>query len=130
MRAKLPNIKHVRKENLLIEHEQAYKAYYQKFNDEYESEKWDYSYLVDQIKAKPIKCVKYNYSFDPDVQNFLQNDGLISLSEDGKSLIITLKKYCEAPIHVLEPDKHLIKKQRVNYAKQVGANKKLMAESL
>lgn len=45
-------------------------------------------------------------------------------------MIITLKKYCEAPIHVLEPDRHLIKKQRVNYAKQIGANKKLMAESL
>ena len=57
----------------------------------------------------------------------MQNDGLISLSEDGKHLNITLKKYCEAPIHILEPDKHLIKQQRSDYAKVVGANKKIMA---
>ena len=47
----------------------------------------------------------------------MQNDGLISISEDGKDLNITLKKYCEAPIHILEPDRHLIKQQRKDYAK-------------
>jgi len=54
----------------------------------------------------------------------------MSLSEDGKTLNITLKKYCEAPIHILEPDKHLIKKQRIDYSKAVQANKKIMAENL
>ena len=34
------------------------------------------------------------------------------LKDDGKKLIITLKKYEETPIHVLEPDPHTVKKQR------------------
>jgi hypothetical protein len=61
------------------------------------------------MKATTIKCVKYNYSLDADVQNFFQFDGLINLSKDGKDLVLTLKKYEETPIHVLEPDPHVVK---------------------
>lgn len=51
-----------------------------------------------------MKCVKYNYTLDAEIQNFLQYDGLIEVSEDGKKLIITNKKPCEENQYILDSD--------------------------
>ena len=82
------------------------------------------------MKATKIKCVKYNYSLDAGVQNFLQFDGLLHLSEDGKKLIITLKKYSETPIHVLEPDPHTVKKMRTTHKNKVRRNTALLKREI
>lgn len=93
-----------------------HKAVYAKYREhqaaDYASKNWDYDGIVNKMKTTKIKCVKYNYSLAKDVQNFFQFDGLISLSEDAKRLNLTLKKYSEKPIHVLEPDPHTVKKKR------------------
>lgn len=47
----------------------------------------------------------------------MTNEGILSISEDGSELILTLKKYNETPIHVLEPDKHTVKKMRGDHVK-------------
>ena len=44
--------------------------------------------LPEQVWASE-KPTGHADSLEPEVQNFLQNDGLITLSEDGKRLIIT-----------------------------------------
>lgn len=82
------------------------------------------------MRASTIKCVKYNYSLDAGVQNFLQFDGLLNLSEDGKKLVITLKKYCETPIHVLQPDPHTVKKQREQHKKTVRRNTAVLHKTI
>lgn len=86
--------------------------------------------IVEEMKAATIKCVKYNYSLDAGVQNFLQFDGLLKLSADGKKLIITLKKYEETPIHVLEPDPHTVRAQRQKHKKTVRRNTALLQRSI
>ncbi len=45
------------------------------------------------------------------------NDGIITISEDGEELNLVLKKYDETPIHVLEPDRHTVKKMREDHDK-------------
>ena len=54
----------------------------------------------------PIKCVKYNYSLEEEIQNQLQFDGTIQLSEDGQELIIINKKPNTNPEYILEADPH------------------------
>ena len=78
------------------------------------------------MKATTIKCVKYNYSLDDGVQNFFQYDGLLNLSKDGKQLILTLKKYNEASIHILEPDPHRVKEQRDLHKRTIERNTVLL----
>lgn len=41
-----------------------------------------------RLKTNPIECSKLNYSLDQIVQNFRQYEAQISLSKDGKELII------------------------------------------
>jgi len=51
--------------------------------------------MIQELQENPIKCVKYNYSLDAGIQNHLQFESLIKVSDDGKRLILTLKKPCE-----------------------------------
>ena len=111
-------------------HRANYRKHYDQRQAEYASKKWDLESVVEEMKAATIKCVKYNYSLDAGVQNFLQFDGLIKLSPDGKKLVITLKKYGETPIHVLEPDPHTVKKQREHHKKKVRRNTTLLKSSI
>ena len=96
----------------MAKHKAVYAKYREDHAADYASKNWDYASIVNKMKATKIKCVKYNYSLEKDVQEFFQFDGLISLSDDDKRLILTLKKYSEKPIHVLEPDPHTVKKKR------------------
>lgn len=82
------------------------------------------------MQQTTIKCVKYNYSLDAGVQNFFQFDGLINLSEDGKRLNLTLKKYNEKPIHVLEPDPHTVKAHREKHKKVEQRNTILLKKTI
>ena len=45
--------------------------------------------VEDRMKNDPIQCSKLNYSLDQIVQNFRQFEALLSMSEDGKELLIT-----------------------------------------
>ena len=49
MRAKLPQIKNLKREDLLSEHAAAYKQHKEQFEQDYNSEKWDYNYLVEEF---------------------------------------------------------------------------------
>ena len=49
---------------------------------------WDYQEILRQMQEEPIRCIKYNYSIDPEGQNHLQFDALIHVSENGEELII------------------------------------------
>jgi hypothetical protein len=66
----------------LDEHAHAYQDYQRKYSEEY-IRKWDYDLVCDELKTTPIKIVKYNYSLEENIQNHLQFDGTLSLSEDG-----------------------------------------------
>lgn len=68
--------------------------------------------IVREIREDPIKCVKYNYALDSEIQNYLQYDSLISVSEDGTELIITNKKPVENPDYILDADPNIIKEQQ------------------
>ena len=120
----------VPQQDLLKDHRVNYGKHYQRAQERWNSNFWDYETIADQMKATTIKCVKYNYSLDAGVQNFLQFDGLINLSQDGKKLVITLKKYSETPIHVLEPDPHTVKAQRQKHKKTVRRNTALLHRTI
>jgi hypothetical protein len=115
---------------MLISHRADYKKHCDKFRENYMTRDWDYEGIVEKMKATKIKCVKYNYSLAADVQNFFQFDGLITLSEDGKRIIMTLKKYNEKPIHVLEPDPHTVKKHREQHHKTVKRNTVMIKKTI
>lgn len=66
--------------DMLKDHRINYKKHYDQRQAEYTTAKWDHESVVEEMKAATIKCVKYNYSLDAGVQNFLQFDGLIKLS--------------------------------------------------
>lgn len=55
---------------------------------------------------------------------------MLNLSKDGKELILTLKKYEEKPIHVLEPDPHVVKKERDLHKRKVARNTILLKQSI
>lgn len=120
----------VPQQDLLEQHRINYRAHYDAHQAEYRSRQWDLECIVDEMKSTTVKCVKYNYSLDAGVQNFLQFDGLLNLSPDGKKLVITLKKYEETPIHVLEPDPHTVKKKRQQHDKMVKRNTVLLKKSI
>lgn len=73
-------------------------------------ELWNYENTLRQLKEQPIKCMKYNYSLDAEIQNSLQFESIITVSEDGKKLKLINKKPVEDTIHVLEADPHSVKK--------------------
>lgn len=45
--------------------------------------------ITEFIKEQQIQCYKYNYVLDTSVQNYLNFESTIGLSEDEKELIIT-----------------------------------------
>lgn len=55
---------------------------------------------------------------------------MLNLSQDGKELVLTLKKYEETPIHVLEPDPHVVKKQRDLHKRTVARNTIMLKQSI
>lgn len=116
--------------DMLADHRINYKKHYDQRQAEYTTAKWDHESVVEEMKAATIKCVKYNYSLDAGVQNFMQFDGLIKLSPDGKKLVITLKKYSETPIHVTEPDPHTVKRMREHHKKTVRRNTQKLKQSI
>jgi len=59
----------VPQEDLLKDHAKAYKQYYAKYQKEYQSPSWDLAGIIEELNKIKIKCVKYNYSLDEDVQN-------------------------------------------------------------
>ena len=107
------------KEDLLAEHWQKYELSKEKAGvkpgpgglPEYLKE-YNYEEVLAQLQAHPIKCVKYNHSLDADIQNYLQFESLISVSECGQRLIITNKKPCENPDYILEADPYAIERER------------------
>jgi hypothetical protein len=58
--------------------------------------------------SREIKCLKYNYSFEEEVQNFNNFEATIKLSKDGKELIITNFKPITSPEYVLEKDPDIL----------------------
>ena len=84
-----------------------HKMKYQLYRDEVDLKKHDYDEIekiTESLKNDPIKCYKYNNNLDKSIQNFSQFDSIISISGDGKELIITNKKPNENPEYVLEAD--------------------------
>lgn len=130
VKTRISKTKQVPQQDLLINHRATYKKHCEKFREDYTTRNWDMEGIVDNMKSQKIKCVKYNYSLAAGVQNFFQFDGLITLSEDGKRLVLTLKKYNEKPIHVLEPDPHTVKKHRDQHKKKLSRNTILLKKSI
>lgn len=66
------------REDLLQEHREKYKAYKEFAAAEAKSATiWDYRAILRQMQEEPIRCIKYNYSIDPEGQNHLQFDALL-----------------------------------------------------
>ena len=70
------------------------------------------------MQAEPIRCIKYNYSIDPEGQNHLQFDALLQVSQDGKELLIYNKKPNDNPEYIPEADPDEVKRQRDLYKVQ------------
>ena len=56
-------------EDLLKDHAKLYKKHYDKYQKEYKSSSWELAGIIEELNKIKIKCVKYNYSLDEDVQN-------------------------------------------------------------
>lgn len=54
--------------------------------------------------------MKYNYNLDANIQNYLQFDSLIQLSNDGEELIITNKRQNPHAQYKLTSDPNEVKK--------------------
>jgi len=64
-------------EDLLKDHRKDYKNHYDKFQREYNSPSWDIEGITQEINKLEIKCTKYNYSLEAEVQNTLTNEGIL-----------------------------------------------------
>lgn len=84
---------------------------------------WDFNSITKEIRECPINCVKYNHQLDSNIQNFLQYESLISVSEDGKELIITNKVPRENPDFILEADPTLVKQKQEKFKMSVKRNR-------
>ena len=62
-----------------------------------------------------IKCVKYNYSLEDEVQSVGAFDGFLQLSEDGKYLNIYNRKSIRKPQYVYDPDHKAIERSRKEF---------------
>ena len=60
----------------------------------------------------------------------MTQDGQITISPDGKNLIITNKKYAEKAKYVFEPDKHTVKRFREEHKKCEKRDTALLKKSL
>ena len=74
---------------------------------------------IDKVKQRfmhtKIKCVKYNYSLDSEVQSVGAFDGYLQLSKDGKFLNIYNKKNTRRPEYIYDPDHIAIEKKREEF---------------
>ena len=99
----------------ITEHRRAYNS----FKEEYDAldleKEWDYETILQKMRDDPIKCMKYNYSLDADIQDNLQYDSLLTVSEDGKKLKLINKKPVEKEHFMLEADPNTVKKQQDLY---------------
>lgn len=70
---------------------------------------------IDRIRKffseNKVKIVKFNHSFDSDVQRFSQFDGYMSYDKDSKYLKFTNKKPNNNPKYILEADPIEVEKQ-------------------
>lgn len=82
------------------------------------------------MRDSPIKCVKYNHALDADIQNYLQFESNITVSEDGRELIITNKKPRDNADLVLEADPNQVKIKQREFQHSVKKNKQLIKKSV
>ena len=54
------------------------------------------------LSVKAVPCIKYNYSLDPNVQDFYSQEALIKVFLDGEELEIHSMKIHENVEYVLE----------------------------
>lgn len=71
---------------------------------------------IQRLKEDRIKCTKYNYSLDSEVQKVCQFDGYLQLSQDGKMLNIFNKKFIRKAEYLQDPDYRVILQKREEYA--------------
>ena len=73
--------------------------------------------LIDQIKKKfsknKIKCFKYNYNIDANVQNWRQFESYMQLSKDGTEINIVNLKPIIKEEYVLEADPNEVERLRM-----------------
>ena len=73
----LPKALELPQEDLLKDHAKNYKKHYDSFQREYNSPSWDIEGITQEINKLQIKCTKYNYSLEAEVQNSLTNEGIL-----------------------------------------------------
>jgi len=76
-RKNLPKAIELPQEDLLKDHAKNYKKHYDSFQREYNSPSWDIEGITQEINKLQIKCTKYNYSLEAEVQNSLTNEGIL-----------------------------------------------------
>lgn len=74
---------------------------------------------IDRIREffskNKVKIVKFNHSFDEDVQRFTQFDGYMEYDREKKYLKFTNKKPSNNPKYILEADPAEVEKQQKKY---------------
>lgn len=99
----------------LAHHRQKYSEARKRIQREYNTPIVQLELIEDSMEETPIKCYKYNYTLDgrPSAQS--QYSSVLSISDDGETLIITTirpnKKFNE-PQYILEADEDAIKERR------------------
>ena len=81
----------------------------QYLKNKYKIEKWRSEITtIDRIKERfknnKIKCIKYNYSLDKEVQKIGGFEGYLQLSQCGKYLHIFNHKNVRKPQYIYDPD--------------------------
>lgn len=60
--------------------------------------------IKERFKSNKIKCIKYNYSLDKEVQSVGAFEGYFQLSKDGQYLNIYNKKSIRKAEYLFDPD--------------------------
>lgn len=68
--------------------------------------------------------MKFNHSFDSDVQRFTQFDGYITIDPKTKFIEFTNKKPNSNPTYILEADPQEVEKQQKKYKEKMASKLK------
>lgn len=84
-------------------------------NVEAKDKEWENPLMMeairDKFKVRRVKCVKYNYNFDDDVQSIPCFEGYLHLSFDEQEVQVFIKKPVDNPKYSIRADPQKIKEK-------------------
>lgn len=106
----------------LQEHADNYKAFYQRYIEDQNNDRWHHDNLLKYLQENPIYCTKYNYTLEKSIMNHYQFEARLEISKDGKQLILHNNKMSTRPTYIYEkfPDDIRAEKKAMKEAQEMG----------